>query len=71
MNSEPKIKVVGARKRAAEHMSPEECHRRHLRLQRRMELLNPFPRPRGFVYKAKTWEDYETWRKAQSNPRLW
>ncbi len=40
-------------------------------LQEQAELLNPYPRPRGFVYKARTREEYEQWRKSQSNPRLW
>jgi hypothetical protein len=52
-------------------MAPEEALRRATILQAQAELLNPYPRPRGFVFKAKTREDYERWRKAQSNPRLW
>lgn len=50
---------------------PVECHRRALRLQEHADRLNPYPRPRGFVFRARTWADYEAWRKAQSNPRLW
>ena len=61
-------KVVGTRRRATD---PVSCHRRALALMRQAEKLCPFPRPRGFVFKARTWEDYAEWRKAQPNPRLW
>ena len=40
-------------------------------LQQQLDLLNPYPRPRGFVFKARTWEDYARWRREQANPRLW
>ena len=46
-------------------------YRRAERLIQEMDQLNPWPRPRGFVVKAKTWEDYRQWRDAQHNPRLW
>jgi hypothetical protein len=52
-------------------MPPEEGLRRAAVLQAQAELLNPYPRPRGFVFKAKTREDYERWRKSRTNPRLW
>lgn len=67
------MKVVGRRRISddAELFSPEEALRRALILQDQAELLNPYPRPRGFVYKAKTREEYEQWRQAQANPRLW
>ncbi len=45
--------------------------RRAAILQAQAELLNPYPRPRGFVFKARTRAEYERWRKAQANPRLW
>ena len=60
-------KVVGKRRRAAD---PASCHRRALALMREAEKICPFPRPRGFVFKARTWEEYEAWKKAQPNPRL-
>jgi hypothetical protein len=68
-----RVKVVGKRRRSDEltPMAPEEALRRAAILQAQAELLNPYPRPRGFVFKAKTREEYERWRKAQSNPRLW
>jgi hypothetical protein len=35
------------------------------------DKLSPFLRPRGFVLKARAWAEYEAWRKAQENRRLW
>jgi hypothetical protein len=67
------MKIVGKRhpSDSLEPISPEEALRRAARLQAQAELLNPYPRPRGFVFKAKTREDYQRWRQAQPNPRLW
>lgn len=62
------IKIVGKRTRGD---TPQECLRRAWRLQQQAERLSPYPPARGFVFKAKTWADYEAWRRAQSNPRLW
>jgi hypothetical protein len=67
---EPKTKVVGTRRREAD-LDPVSCHRRAVALMRQADKLSPFPRPRGFVFKARTWAEYEAWRKAQENPRLW
>lgn len=66
---EPKTKIVGKRRQFPR--TPEECLRAAERLIAEMDKLNPYPRPRGFVFKAKTWEEYETWRKNHPNPRLW
>jgi len=65
--------IVGKRRTSEDltPMSPEEALARAAILQDQAELLNPFPRPRGFVFKAKTREDYARWRQAQKNPRLW
>jgi hypothetical protein len=63
-----KFKTVGHRKSP---VTPEACFQRASLLQRQAERLNPFPRPRGFVFKAKTYEDYARWRSSQPNPRLW
>ena len=64
----PSTKTVGKRQ-------PDEtsagCHRRALILMRELERVNPHPRPRGFVFKARTRADYEAWRAVQKNPRLW
>lgn len=62
-----RIKVVGRRRPCND---PADCVERAWRLERELDLLNPFPRPRGFVFKAKTWEEWHAWRAAQSNPRL-
>lgn len=67
------MKIVGKRRSSDQGgaISPEEALRRAAILQAQAELLNPYPRPRGFVYKAKTWDEYDRWRRAQVNPRLW
>jgi hypothetical protein len=67
------MKVVGTRRTSEDltPMSPAEALARAAVLQEQADLLNPYPRPRGFVFKAKTREEYEHWRKAQTNPRLW
>jgi hypothetical protein len=65
------MKTVGKRRVRHEPTSPETALRRAAVLQEQVERLNPFPRPRGFVFKAKTWEEFERWRRTQSNPRLW
>lgn len=63
------MKVIGKKK--PELQTPEACHRKALQLNAQMEKLNPYQRPRGFVFKAKTWKEYREWRKKQENPRLW
>lgn len=67
------MKTVGTRRTSDDltPISPEEALRRATVLQAQADLMNPYPRPRGFVFRAKTREEYEGWRKAQSNPRLW
>lgn len=65
-----KIKIVGKVKNP-EDLTPEENLRKAFALIREMDRINPYPRPRGFVFKARTWEEYEKWRKSQDNPRLW
>jgi hypothetical protein len=71
MNPSPRqpMKIVGTRRR--QPATPAECVARALVLQRQMEVMNPFPKPRGFVFKARTRQDFEQWRRAQDNPRLW
>jgi hypothetical protein len=63
-----KVKVVGRRQPPS---TPGECFRLAHRLECEMEKLNPYPRPRGVVFKAKTREAYEEWRRSRANPRLW
>jgi hypothetical protein len=65
---ELQTKVVGSRRHAGD---PVSCHRRAVRLMREADKLCPFPRPRGFVFKARTWAEWEAWKKVQANPRLW
>src|SRR5262245_8901541 len=59
----PVVKIVGKRPTSAglAPFSPEESLRRAILLQAQAELLNPYPRPRRLVFKAKTREDYERW----------
>jgi hypothetical protein len=66
------VKIVGNRRTREDitPISPEEVLRRATVLRAQADLLNPYPRPRGFIFKEKTREDYERWRRAtQSNPR--
>jgi len=65
---EEKIKFVGRR---IPPQTPAEYHAAGARLYRAARVMNPWPRPRGFVFKAKTWDEYEAWRAAQKNPWLW
>ncbi|MGE3309083.1 MAG: hypothetical protein AB7O66_03870 [Limisphaerales bacterium] len=68
------VKVVGRRgsqRNAGAPLPPAEALHRAASLQAQADLLNPFSRPRGFVFKAPTWEAYEQWRRSQANPRLW
>jgi len=63
------VKTVGRRQQQT--LSADEYHQHALTLQERIDLLNPYPKPRGFVFKAKSREIYETWKRQQTNPRLW
>lgn len=67
------MKVVGRRRRTDDtaDLAPAEALHRAWALQQQADKLNPYPRPRGFVFKAKTREEYERWRRRQANPRLW
>ncbi len=67
------MKIVGTRPHSLspERLTPEEALRRAAALQAQADALNPYPKPRGFVFKAKTWEEYERWRNSHPNPRLW
>lgn len=59
------------RERPPEIGGPADYLRRAETLIAEMDRLNPWPRPRGFVQCFRTHEDYEVWKKQQSNPRLW
>jgi hypothetical protein len=63
------MKIVGSR--SVNSSSPAACVRRAERLIAEADRLAPHPKPRGFVFKARTWNEYAAWRLAQPNPRLW
>lgn len=63
------IRVV--RERSPQMGGPSEYLQRAEMLIEEMDRLNPWPRPRGFVQRFRTHEDYESWKKKQPNPRLW
>ena len=65
---ELKTKTVGRRKLPT---TPAEFYSVAARLYLAAVAMNPWPRPRGFVFKARTFEEYERWRAAQANPWLW
>ena len=53
-----KSKVVGHRK-APE--TPEEFYALGARLDRELAVAKPFHRKRGFVFKARTWDELAKW----------
>jgi len=59
------MKVVGNRRVVS---SPEESLRRAERLSAEADLLASHPRPRGFIFKAKTWAAYESWKRRRPIP---
>ncbi len=59
------------RERSPETGGPSAYLQRAETLIAEMDRLNPWPRPRGFVRRFRTHEDYEAWKKQQPNPRLW
>ena len=62
------VKRVGKRRIPA---TPAERLREAVILIQAAARLNPYPRPRGFVFKAKNYAEYEEWGRRQGNPRLW
>jgi len=63
------MKTVGSQHRFP--TTPAQAVRRAERIIAEANRLAPHPKPRGFVVKAKTWDDYTAWRLSQTNPRLW
>ena len=61
-------KVVGKRQPPR---TPQECHALAVKMYRAAIAMSPYPRPRGFVFKARTREEWERWRREQTNPWLW
>jgi hypothetical protein len=54
-----KTKTVGKRRAPK---TPEEFHALGARLDRELELVGP-QRERGFVFKARTWDELERWER--------
>ena len=63
------MKIVGSRHKEPE--SPAHSVRRAERIIAEANRLAPQSKPRGFVVKSKTWQEYAAWRRAQTNPRFW
>jgi hypothetical protein len=70
MQETDSIKVVGRRRTGIEP-NPVRAHERARKLQEHLDRIHPYPKPHGFVFKARTWQDYEAWRRRQDNPRFW
>ncbi len=70
MNDVPgkQIKVVG---RGRPMTTPAEWYACAARQYGAAILMSPFPRPRGFVFKCRTWQQWEEWRRNHPNPWLW
>jgi hypothetical protein len=63
------MKTVGKRTRIP--ATPEEAVHRAAKIIAAAFRVSPVKKPRGFVVKFKTLQDYEEWRLNQKNPRLW
>ena len=53
-----KSKVVGHRKAP---QTPQEFYALGARLDRELAVVRPFSRKRGFVFKARTWDELAKW----------
>jgi hypothetical protein len=62
------MKIVGKR---IGPKSPEECLRIAEAMIAEAELLARIPPRKSFVFKARTREDYEAWKRRQTDPRYW
>jgi hypothetical protein len=63
------MKTVGKQSRMP--ATPEEAVLRAGKIIAEAFRVSPIKKPRGFVVKFKTRQDYENWRREQKNPRLW
>jgi hypothetical protein len=63
------MKIVGKQSRMP--ATPEEAVLRAGKIIAEAFRVSPIKKPRGFVVKFKTRQDYENWRRDQKNPRLW
>jgi hypothetical protein len=60
------VKVVGKQRK----LGPRDLLLEAGRLCDSVDRWNPYLRPRGQVFKFRTWEARERWRCSQTNPRL-
>jgi hypothetical protein len=56
-------KIVSRRKRP---QTPEEFHALGSQLDRELSIVRPFSRKRGFVFKARTWQEFADWESRRS-----
>ena len=63
------MKIVGKQLRIP--ATPEEPVLRAGKIIAEAFRVSPIKKPRGFVVKFKTRQDYENWCRDQMNPRLW
>ncbi len=59
-------KVVGHRKAPKR---PEEFYALGAQLDQEAKLLSPLPRARGFVFKARTWDELRRWEDERARAR--
>ena len=63
------MKIVGKQSRIPS--TPAEAVLRAGKIIAEAFRVSTIKKPRGFVVKFKTRQDYENWRRDQMNPRLW
>lgn len=63
------MKIVGTR--VPPSNSPADYVHRAARLIAAADRLAGSPKPRGYVVKCRSWDDYEKWKSGQTNPRHW
>ena len=56
-------KVVGQRKTPR---TPADFHALGARLDRELSIVRPFSRKRGFVFKARSWDEFAQWESRRS-----
>ena len=62
------MKIVGKR---IGPRSPEECLRIAENMIQEAELLARTQPRKSFVFKARSREEYEAWKRGQTDPRYW
>jgi hypothetical protein len=58
-----KTKTVGTSRKA---QTPAEFHALGAQLDREFAIVRPFTRKRGFVFKARTWEELTEWENRRA-----